>query len=98
MNKAYWVVTYQKIHDQDAFQRYAQLAPPAVQACGGKFLVRGMAAAAHEAGLMQRVVVIEFANLADALAAHETTAYQRALQELSGNAVERDLRIVEGIT
>lgn len=56
-----------------------------------------MAAAAHEAGLMQRVVVIEFASLADALAAHETPAYQRALQELANNAVERDLRIVEGL-
>ena len=36
-------------------------------------------------------------RLAQALAAHDTPAYQTALKELDGGAVERDLRIVEGI-
>jgi uncharacterized protein (DUF1330 family) len=42
-------------------------------------------------------VVIEFDNLAQALSAHDTPAYQAALKELAGGAVERDLRIVEGL-
>jgi len=42
-------------------------------------------------------VVIEFDSLAQALAAHDTAAYQAALKELDGGAVERDLRIVEGV-
>ena len=67
------------------------------QANGGRFLVRGMAAKVYEAGVQQRVVVIEFDTLALALAAHDTPAYQAALKELDGGAVERDLRIVEGI-
>jgi uncharacterized protein (DUF1330 family) len=56
-----------------------------------------MAAKVYEAGIQQRVVVIEFDTLAQALAAHDTPAYQAALKELDGGAVERDLRIVEGI-
>lgn len=97
MAKAYWVVNYRAIHKPEAFARYAAVAPAAVQANGGRFLVRGMAAKVYEAGVQQRVVVIEFDTLALALAAHETPAYQAALKELDGGAVERDLRIVEGI-
>lgn len=97
MAKGYWVVTYRAIHNPEAFARYASLAPAAVQAHGGRFLVRGMAAKAYEAGIQQRVVVIEFDSLARALSAHDTPAYQAALRELAGDAVERDLRIVEGL-
>jgi uncharacterized protein (DUF1330 family) len=97
MAKGYWVVTYRAIHNPEAFKRYASLAPAAVQAHGGRFLVRGMAAKVYEAGIQQRVVVIEFDSLAQALSAHDTPAYQAALKELAGGAVERDLRIVEGI-
>lgn len=97
MAKAYWVVSYRAIHKPEAFARYAAVAPAAVQANGGRFLVRGMAAKVYEAGIQQRVVVIEFDTLAQALAAHDTPAYQAALKELDGGAVERDLRIVEGV-
>lgn len=97
MTKAYWVVSYRSIHKPEAFARYAAVAPAAVQASGGRFLVRGMAAKVYEAGIQQRVVVIEFDTLAQALAAHDTAAYQAALKELDGGAVERDLRIVEGV-
>lgn len=97
MAKAYWVVSYRAIHKPDAFARYAAVAPAAVQAGGGRFLVRGMAAKVYEAGIQQRVVVIEFDTLAQALAAHDTPAYQAALKELDSGAVERDLRIVEGV-
>jgi len=97
MAKGYWVVTYRAIHDADAFARYAKAAPAAVQANGGRFLVRGMTARAYEAGMMQRVVVIEFDSLAQALATLDTPAYQAALRELADGAVERDLRIVEGL-
>lgn len=97
MSKGYWVVTYRAIKDAEAFARYAKVAPAAIQAHGGRFLVRGMAAKVYEAGIQQRVVVIEFDSLAQALTAHDTPAYQAALKELAGGAVERDLRIVEGV-
>lgn len=96
MAKAYWVVCYHSIRNQDAFAAYAKIAPPAVQAAGGRFLVRGMPAKVYEEGINQRLVVIEFDSLAQALAAHDTPAYQEALRVL-GDAAERDMRIVEGL-
>jgi uncharacterized protein (DUF1330 family) len=96
MAKAYWVVCYHSIKNQDAFAAYAKIAPPAVQAAGGRFLVRGMPAKVYEEGINQRLVVIEFDSLAQALAAHDTPAYKEALRVL-GDAAERDLRIVEGL-
>jgi uncharacterized protein (DUF1330 family) len=94
MAKAYWVTAYRAIRDEPAFAAYAKLAAPAIQAAGGRFLVRGQPARVYEAGLNQRVVVIEFENLTAAIAAHDSPAYQEALRAL-GNGAERDLRIVE---
>jgi uncharacterized protein (DUF1330 family) len=94
--KAYWVNTYRAISDPAAFQAYAQLAGPAVQAGGGRFLIRGNPAEVFESGLMQRVVVVEFDSLDQALKTHASDAYQAALQAL-GNGADRDIRIVEGV-
>src|SRR4029077_8652559 len=97
MAKAYWVATYRSISNPDALAEYAKLAGPAIQAAGGKFLARGTAAKAYEAGVAQRVVIIEFDSVEKAAAAHDGPGYQAALKVL-GNAVERDLRIVEGLS
>ncbi|HYR34139.1 MAG TPA: DUF1330 domain-containing protein [Burkholderiales bacterium] len=96
MAKAYWVVTYRKIGNQEKWQAYAKLAAPAVQKAGGRFIVRGTPAKAYEKGLMERVVISEFDSLANAQAAHDSPEYKEALRVL-GDAVERDFRIVEGV-
>jgi uncharacterized protein (DUF1330 family) len=96
MAKAYWVTTYRSISNPDALAAYSQLAGPAVLASGGKFLARGMAAEAWEAGVKQRTVVIEWPDLKTALAAHDTPGYQEALRVLGKGAVDRDMRVVEG--
>ena len=95
MAKAYWVVTYRKVKDPEKLAAYAKLAGPAIQSQGGKFLVRGTPAKTYEAGLNQRVVVIEFDSVDKATGAHDSAAYQEALK-LLGNGAERDIRIVEG--
>jgi len=41
-------------------------------------------------------VLIEFDSVAQAVAAHDSPAYAEALRAL-GNAVDRDIRIVEGL-
>ena len=97
MAKGYWVVTYRKISNPESFQAYAKLAAPAIIAAGGKYLIRGTPAAIHEKGMKERVVVSEFPSLQAAIAAHDGPGYQAALKELKPGAVERDLRIVEGI-
>jgi uncharacterized protein (DUF1330 family) len=96
MPKAYWVACYRSISNPDALAAYAKLAAPAIAAAGGRFLARGNAAKAYEAGTAQRVVLIEFDSVESAVAAHDSEAYQAALK-VFGKAADRDLRIVEGV-
>lgn len=96
MAKAYWVGTYRSISDPDVLAAYAKLGGPAIEAAGGRFLARGTAVKAYEAGQLQRVVIIEFDSVAQAEAAHDSPGYQEALR-LLGSAADRDLRIVEGV-
>jgi uncharacterized protein (DUF1330 family) len=96
MAKAYWVVCYRKIKDPEKLAAYAKIAGPAIQAAGGRFLVRGTPAKTYEGGLSQRTVVTEWESLEKAIAAHDSPGYQEALRAL-GDGVERDLRIVEGV-
>jgi uncharacterized protein (DUF1330 family) len=96
MAKAYWISAYRAIKDDNALGEYAKLAGPAIQAGGGRFLARGNPVKTYEAGVAQRIVVIEFDSVAAAVAAHDSPGYQAALKAL-GNGAERDLRIVEGV-
>ncbi len=96
VKKGYWVVAYRSISDESAVQAYSALAAPAVQSFGGRFLTRSTSQVqAHEAGLRQRTIIVEFDSDGIALAAHEREAYQKALQA-PGSGAERDYRIVEG--
>jgi uncharacterized protein (DUF1330 family) len=96
MAKAYWVNTYRSISNTAAMEAYARLAGPAIEASGGRFVVRGSPAKTYESGLMQRVVIIEFESMEQAVKAHDSDAYQAALKALD-NGADRDIRIVEGI-
>jgi uncharacterized protein (DUF1330 family) len=96
MSKAYWIATYRSVQNPEALAAYAKLAAPALQNAGGRFLARGLPAQVYEAGLNQRTVLLEFDSVSQAVAAHDSPAYQEALRVL-GSAVERDLRIVEGV-
>jgi uncharacterized protein (DUF1330 family) len=96
MAKAYWVTTYRSISNTDAMQAYSALAGPAIQAAGGRFLARGNATKAYEAGSTQRVVLIEFDSVEQAVAAHDSEGYQAALKALN-NGADREIRIVEGV-
>jgi uncharacterized protein (DUF1330 family) len=96
MAKGYWVSVYRTIPDPERLTTYNSLAGPAVRAAGGRTLSRGGRVATHEAGITQRVVLIEFDSFEQAVAAYESEAYQKALATLP-DGVERDFRIVEGI-
>jgi uncharacterized protein (DUF1330 family) len=95
MAKAYWISAYRSIRNQEAFAAYAKLAGPALEAAGGRFLARGLPARVYESGLQERLVLLEFDSVAQAIAAHDSPAYQQALRALADGA-DRDLRIVEG--
>ena len=94
MTKAYWISTYHAISDPSAVAEYAKLAGPALTAAGAKFLARGMPSVVYEAGIRERTVLIEFESVAQAVAAHDSPAYQEALAAL-GDGAKRDMRIIE---
>lgn len=96
MAKAYWIAFYRSVKNQEKFGEYAKMAGPAIQSAGGRFLIRGNPAKVYESGLNQRVVMVEFDSLQQAIAAHDGAGYQAALKVL-GDAVDREIRIVEGV-
>ena len=96
MPKAYWVVSYRAISDPQKLAAYAKLAPAATAPFGARYVARGTAAAAFEAGVKERIVITEFPSVQQAIAAYESPAYRAALQAL-GDGAERDVRIIEGL-
>jgi uncharacterized protein (DUF1330 family) len=93
--KAYWVSCYRSVKNPDALAAYAKVAGPALRGLGAKYLALGVANEVYEAGLKQRMVILEFPSLEQAVAAHESPEYQAALKVFN-NAAERDFRIIEG--
>jgi uncharacterized protein (DUF1330 family) len=96
MAKGYWITFYRSISDSAALAAYGKLAGPAIVSHGGRFLVRGQAMEAYEQGIAQRTTVTQFESVEQAIAAHNSPAYQEALRAL-GNTCERDVRIVGGL-
>jgi uncharacterized protein (DUF1330 family) len=98
MAKAYWISAYRSIARPEALAAYAKLASGAIEAAGGRFLARAVAAKTFEQGLAQRTVLIEFDSLEHAIAAYNSPAYREALAALGSDAAERDIRIIEGVS
>ena len=97
MAKGYWIAFYHSVKNPDAVAQYSKLAVPAILAAGGRFIARGMPLAVYEgASVNQRVVAIEFDSVQQAVDAHDGPGYQEALKVL-GDAVVRDMRIIEGV-
>ncbi|MBV9340685.1 MAG: DUF1330 domain-containing protein [Acidobacteria bacterium] len=95
MKKGYWVVAYRSVLNESALKEYGKLALPAIEAGGGRTLIRTSEVHARESGLNERLVVMEFESLEKAIATYNSAAYQAALRVLESGA-ERDFRIVEG--
>lgn len=96
MAVAYWINTFRSVSDPERLAAYIELAGPAMRAAGGRFLARGLPAAAFESGIVERTTLIEFPSVEAAVAAYESPGYQEALRAL-GDGAERDLRIIEAV-
>ena len=96
MPRTYWIGAYRAVKHPEKLAAYAVLAGLAITAGGGRFLARGVPAKVYENGLQQRTVLIEFDSVEQAIAAHDSPAYQAALAAL-GDGADRDIRIVEGL-
>ena len=96
MPKGYWVTCYRSISDPKKLAAYAELAPKATAPFGCRYIVRGTAATAFEAGQKERIVISEFPSVEKAIAAYNSPGYKEALKALGDGAV-RDIRIIEGL-
>ncbi len=94
MTKGYWVAQVD-VHDPQAYAAYRQANAVAFAKYGARFLVRGGAGVVREGAARARVVVIEFANLAAAMACYDSPEYQAA-RALRTPVSDADLVIVEG--
>ena len=88
------MVMYRSSPDPATFAEYGELAIPAVHAGGGKILARGLPAKTYEAGMNERITLVEFDSVDQAISARESAAYLAAFAKL-GNVI-RDVRVVEG--
>ena len=83
MKKGYWVVAYKSVSDESATKAYAELAMPALEPLGARFLTRSSSKVhPHEAGLQQRTVIVEFDSYEAALAAYECDIQARCSSTL----------------
>ena len=94
MAKGYWVVAVD-VHDGESYQAYVRTNAAAFSKYGARFLVRGGRNEVVEGRSRDRLVVIEFADYATALACYRSPEYAAALA-LRQPVSTADIVIVEG--
>lgn len=72
MAKGYWIGAYRSVSDPAKRNHYSELATVAVHAAGGRFLARGGKVTAHEDGVAERTVIVEFDSYEQAVAAYDS--------------------------
>ena len=94
MPKGYWVA-HVTVDDPAAYDKYRAANAEAFAKYGARFLVRGGPQEVREGAMRARTVVIEFADLATAVACYDSPEYQAA-KALRDPVSTGDLAIVEG--
>lgn len=90
---ALWIA-HVTVTDDAAYQKYAELAGPAIADHGGTFIARGGRYVQLEGKERPRNVVARFPSVEAAVECYNSTAYQAALDHARG-ASERELLVVE---
>ena len=96
MSKGYMVSAHRSEADSNKPTAYLELAVPAIEAAGGKFLSTGAKVVARENGLAQKTVLIECESYEVAIAAGHSKDYQEALEALADGS-DSDIRPIEGV-
>ncbi len=92
---AYWVARCH-VTDPEKYTKYAELAGPAIENHGGRFLARGGKQIEVEGGEYERTVLVEFASFEKASACYQSKEYREAFKYQEDAAV-RNVVIVEGL-
>lgn len=91
-----YIIADVQVTDPAGYEPYRALAGASIARFGGRFIVRGGTAALLEgAPAPQRIVVIEFPDLATARRWYDSAEYQAALKIRQANSTGR-LILVEG--
>jgi len=92
-----YVIVDVKITDPEQYKQYMALSPAAIEAAGGRFLVRG---GPHEVleGNWQpsRLVMAEFPDLASARAFYDSAKYREARAKRAGATEFFNMVVVQG--
>ena len=96
MAKGYWVA-FVNVKNKEEYKKYADLAGPAINFHGGKFLVRGGNVKNIEGKNYERIVVSVFDSSEKAIECYNSKEYQKALNFLNDNNSERIIHIVDGL-
>ncbi len=92
--KAYWMVRC-NVKDAEIYSEYIQLAGPAIEKHGGRYLVRGGEQIEVEGEGYERTVLVEFDSFEQAKACYKSEEYQAAYK-VQRDAADRLVVIVEG--
>ncbi len=85
------------VNDPDRYEEYKKLAPPAIAAYGGKYLVRGGRTEVIEGDWpLNRFVLLEFESFEKAKQWHKSPEYREALA-LRHQSASSKMVVVEGL-
>jgi uncharacterized protein (DUF1330 family) len=92
-----YVVVQIDVKDAETYERYKLLAPPAIAAYGGRYLVRGGATEALEGSWHpKRFVILEFPSTEQARAWWASPEYAAA-KALRQSCTQTEMLLVEGL-
>ena len=93
-----YVIADVKVSNPERYKEYMALSPAAIEAAGGRFLVRG---GAHEVleGSWQpaRMVMAEFPDMASAHAFYDSARYVEARAKRAGATEYFNMVVVQGV-
>jgi uncharacterized protein (DUF1330 family) len=93
-----YVIAEVKVSDPQRYEGYKALSPGAIRSAGGRFIVRGGAVEVLEGKWNpDRIVVVEFDNMAAAKAFYESALYFAAREARAGATEVFNMICVEGV-
>jgi uncharacterized protein (DUF1330 family) len=94
---AAYVIVQIEVTDPQRYEEYRRLAPAAIAAHGGRYLVRGGAQEVLEGGAQpERTVVLEFPSADQARRFYRSAEYEAAKRARAG-AARMTMLLVEGV-
>jgi uncharacterized protein (DUF1330 family) len=92
-----YVIADVKVSDPEKYKQYMALSPAAIEAAGGRFLVRGGAHDVFEGNWQpSRMVVVEFPDMVSARAFYDSARYREARAKRAGATEFFNMVVVQG--